>query len=159
VLGSRVNRDRLLDDIDNAVTLPAELWHLSVRLAKLARTRAEHERIVPRDLPHDIAEVFEPYDQALDLARARLANRVAALEAYAGEVRRADAVYRAFRQLGVLRERTGEYQRLVAESAVDQPAAEPIGRLGERAEDVERIFRRSIDEARRAGGHLLSLTA
>ncbi|MEO3812689.1 hypothetical protein ABGB17_27120 [Sphaerisporangium sp. B11E5] len=159
VLGSRINRDRLLDDIDNAVTLPAELWHLGVRLAELARAGAEHERIVPKDLPGDIAEVFEPYDRALDLARRALAARVEVLEAYAREVRRADAVYRAYRQLGVLRERTGEYQRLVAQSAVEQPAAAPIGRLGEQAGEIERVFRRSIDEARKAGGHLLSLTA
>ncbi|MFC6081864.1 hypothetical protein [Sphaerisporangium aureirubrum] len=159
VLGSGINRDRLLDDLDNAVTLPAELWNLGLRLAELGRARAEHERIVPKDLPSDIAEIFEPYDQALGLARRALAARVAALEAYAREVRRADAVYRAYRQLGVLRERTGEYQRLVAENTVDPPSAVPIGRLGEQAEDVERVFRRSIDEARKAGGHLLSLTA
>ncbi|MFC4586820.1 hypothetical protein [Sphaerisporangium corydalis] len=159
VLGSQVNGAGLLDAIDNSVTLPAEVWRLAQRLADLTRTRAEHDRIVPRDVPDDIAGVFSPYDDALDRARRSLTSRVTTLEEYAREVRRADAVYRAYRQLGVLRERTPDYERLLAATAEDRLAVPHIDRLGLQAKDVERVFHASIDEARRAGGHLLSLAA
>lgn len=159
VLDSRVHREGLLDAIDNAVTLPAELWRIGVRLADLARTGAEHDRIVPRDVPPDVAGVFTPYDEALKLARRSLGARVATLERYAREVRRADAVYRAYRQLEVLRERTPDYERLLAATAEDRPAAPHVDRLSEQAADVERVFHRSLAEARRAGDHLLTLTA
>ena len=70
-------------------------------------------------------------------------------------MRRADAIYQAHRRLGVLRERTPEYERLLAETAEDRLAMPGIDRLSAQAKDVERVFRRSLDEARRAGGHLL----
>ncbi|GAA3796633.1 hypothetical protein GCM10022226_14950 [Sphaerisporangium flaviroseum] len=159
VLASQVDGAGLLDSIDNSVTLPAEVWRLATRLADLTRTRAEHERIVPRDVPADIAGVFTPYDEVLDQARRSLAARVTALEEYAREVRRADAVYRAYRQLGVLRERTPDYERLLAETVQDRLAIPHIDRLSGQAREVERVFNTSIDEARRAGSHLLSLTA
>ncbi|MFC4535017.1 hypothetical protein [Sphaerisporangium dianthi] len=159
VLGSAVNGDGLLDTIANAVTLPSEVWRLGVRLADLTRTRREHERIVPQDVPADIAGVFTPYDEVLERAHRSLAARVESLEDYAREVRRADAVYRAYRQLGVLRERTPHYERLLAETAEDGPALPPIEGLSGQAHEVERVFRESIDEARRAGTHLLLLSA
>jgi hypothetical protein len=159
VLGSQVDDAGLLDSIDNSVTLPAEMWRLAVRLADLTGMRAEHEKIVPRDLPADVAEVFAPYDDVLDSARRSLTARVTTLEGYARQVRRADAVYRAYRQLGVLRERTPDYERLLAETAEDRLATPHIVRLSGQAQDVERVFRMSIDDARRAGSHLRSLTA
>ncbi|MCW2877952.1 MAG: hypothetical protein JWQ95_2052 [Sphaerisporangium sp.] len=159
VLGSQVDGAGLLDAIDNSVTLPAEIWRLGVRLADLTRIRAQHDQIVPQDVPADIAEVFAPYDEVLDRARRSLAARVTTLEEYAREVRRADAVYRAYRQLGVLRERTPDYERLLAETAEDLLAIPHIDRLSGQAQEVERVFHSSIDEARRAGSHLLSLTA
>ncbi|WP_248964436.1 hypothetical protein [Sphaerisporangium perillae] len=159
VLNSQVDGAGLLDSIANSVMLPAEVWRLGVRLADLTRTRREHEEIVPRDLPADIAEVFTPYDEVFDRVRGSLAARVESLEEYAREVRRADAVYRAYRQLGVLRERTPDYERLLAETVEDRLAVPHIEGLNGQAQQVELVFRRSIDEARRAGTHLLSLTA
>ncbi|WP_424530304.1 hypothetical protein ACOZ38_11670 [Sphaerisporangium viridialbum] len=158
VLESEVHAAGLLDSIDNAVTLPAEVWRLGERLADLTRTRAEHEKIVPRDLPDDVAAIFTPYDDALDRALRSLAARVATLEEYAREVRRADAVYRAHRRLEVLRERTPDYERLLAGTAEDRLAAPHIDGLGGQAREVERVFHRSLDEARRAGDHLISHT-
>ncbi|MEV7968923.1 hypothetical protein AB0O34_23475 [Sphaerisporangium sp. NPDC088356] len=158
VLESEVHATGLLDSIDNVVTLPAEIWRLGERLADLTRTRAEHERIVPRDLPDDVAGVFTPYGDALDRVLRSLTARVATLEEYGREVRRADAVYRAHRQLEVLRERTPDYERLLAGTAEDRLAAPHIDGLSGQARDVERVFHRSLDEARRAGGHLLSRT-
>ncbi|MFC7381201.1 hypothetical protein [Sphaerisporangium rhizosphaerae] len=159
VLESRVHRDGLLDAIANTVTLPSELWRLGVRLADLTRTRREHERIVPRDVPADIAGMFTPYDEVLERAHRSLAARVESLEDYAREVRRADAVYRAYRQLGVLRERIPDYERLLAETADDQTALPAVEGLSGQAHEVERVFRSSIEEARRAGTHLLLLSA
>ncbi|MDH2424386.1 hypothetical protein [Sphaerisporangium sp. TRM90804] len=159
VLGSRVNHAGLLDAIDNAVTLPAELWRLGQRLAGLTRTRAEHDRIVPRDLPDDVAQAFTPYEEALGQVLRSLETRVAALEDYAGEVARADAVYLAYQRLGVLRERTPDYERLLAETAEDDPALSPVLRLTDQAREMELTFRATLTTARRAADHLRALTA
>ncbi|MBB5630307.1 hypothetical protein [Sphaerisporangium krabiense] len=152
VLRSRVHHAGMLDAIDNAATLPAEVWRLAVRLADLTRTRAEHHRIVPRDVPDDVAAVFGPYAEALERAHRSLGARVAALEEYAAGVRRADAVFHAHRQLGVLRERTPDYERLLAETEEDHLAVPHTGRLTAQAHEVERLFRATLAEARRAGG-------
>ncbi|MFD0665211.1 hypothetical protein [Thermocatellispora tengchongensis] len=156
VLASRVNQAGLIDTIDNRVTLPEETWRVAVQLARLSAMNAEHHRIVPRDLPAEVASAFAPYTAALDAAFESLSARVRALEDYAWRVYRADQVYRAFRQLEVLAERTPEYEQLLADVVRDELAAPHIEHLSDQAEQVRALFRQSIDVAREAGAHLLA---
>lgn len=155
VLTSQINREGLIDTIDNRVTLPEETWRIAQQLARLSAMTAEHHRIVPRDLPTEAASAFAPYTAALDAAFESLSSRVQALEDYAWQVHRADQIYRAFQQLEVLKERTPEYERLLADVLRDEPVTGQVEQMSDRAEQVRELFQRSIDRARQAGAHLL----
>ncbi|GAA0441754.1 hypothetical protein Acor_06120 [Acrocarpospora corrugata] len=159
VLSSAVHREGLLDTIDNDQTLPEEVWQVAVRLADLSARRAAHFKIVGAD-PHPlIAEAVRPYDLAIETATASLTARVAALEAYAEQAVEADRCFEARRKLAELEELTPEYERLLAETAPDTLAVSQIARMSTHAAAVEQVFRASIAEARKAGTHLLSVTA
>ncbi|MEV4751301.1 hypothetical protein AB0K21_33475 [Streptosporangium sp. NPDC049248] len=156
VLDSRINQAGLLDTIDNMVTLPAQTWQIATRLVRLSKLRAEHHRLVPDAPPPEVAEAFTPYVGALKAAESSLTRRIRALEGYARQVRRADGLYLAHRQLQVLAERTPQYEALVAETAEDAPAVPDLERLTEQAQQIRKLFHRSIDEARDAARHLLT---
>ncbi|MGW0590413.1 hypothetical protein [Streptosporangium sp. NPDC002607] len=156
VLDSRINRAGLLDTIDNAVTLPAQTWQIATKLVRLSKLRAEHRRLVPDAPPPEVAEAFTPYVGALKAAESSLTRRIRALEEYAGQVRKADGLYLAHRQLQVLAERTPQYEALVAETAEDALAVPDLERLTEQARQIRELFHKSIDEARGAARHLLT---
>ncbi|WP_440087654.1 hypothetical protein [Streptosporangium sp. LJ11] len=156
VLNSEINRARLLDTIDNAVTLPDQTWQIARKLVRLSDMKAEHDRLVPGAPPPEVAEAFTPYVKALEIAEISLTRRVRALEEYARQVRKADGVYRAYRQLQVLAERTPQYEALVAETAEDALALPGLEHLTEQAQQVRKLFHESIDEARDAARHLLT---
>ncbi|MEU8378031.1 hypothetical protein [Streptosporangium sp. NPDC048865] len=156
ILASEINRARLLDTIDNAVTLPDQTWQIARKLVRLSEMKAEHERLVPGTPPPEVAEAFTPYVRALEIAESSLTGRIRALEEYAGQVRRADGVYRAYQQLQALAERTPQYEALVAETAEDTLTLPGLEHLTEQAQQVRKLFHESIDEARDAARHLLT---
>ncbi|WP_329429275.1 hypothetical protein OG339_10790 [Streptosporangium sp. NBC_01495] len=158
ILDSEINRARLLDTIDNAVTLPDQTWRIARKLVRLSDMRAEHNRLVPGAPPPEVAEAFTPYVKALETAEISLTRRIRALEEYARQVRKADGVYRAYRQLQVLAERTPRYEALVAETAEDSLALPGLEHLTEQAQQVKKLFHESIDEARDAARHLMTAT-
>lgn len=155
ILSSEVHRAGLIDSIDNKVSLPEEVWQIARRLAKLSRMHEEHRRIVPTDLPKNLRAAFAPYSGALDQAWTSLSQRVRHLEEYALQVLRADDVYRAHRRLEMLAARTPDYQRLLAETVRDDLALPHIQQLADQARHVRVLFEESIQEARRAAGHLI----
>ncbi|MEV4165692.1 hypothetical protein [Nonomuraea dietziae] len=155
IMGSEVHRAGLIDSIDNRVSLPEEVWQIARRLAKLSRMHEEHRRIVPSDLPRNLRAAFAPYTGALDQAWTSLSQRVRSLEEYALQVLRADDVYQAHRRLEMLAARTPDYQRLLAENVRDDLALPHIQQLADQARHVRVLFEESIQEARRAAGHLL----
>ncbi|WP_433362714.1 hypothetical protein [Streptosporangium sp. CA-115845] len=156
VLDSRINQAGLLDTIDNAVTLPAQTWQIATKLVRLSKLRAEHRRLVPDAPPPEVAEAFTPYVEALKAAESSLTRRIRALEEYARQVRKADGLYLAHRQLQVLAERTPQYEALIAETAEDALAVPDLERLTEQARQIRELFHESIDEARGAARHLLT---
>ncbi|MFE3452194.1 hypothetical protein ACFXJ8_25065 [Nonomuraea sp. NPDC059194] len=155
ILASEVHKAGLIDSIDNQVTLPDEVWQIARRLAKLSRMHDEHRRIVPTDLPRNLRAAFAPYAGALDQAWTSLSQRVRTLEEYALQVLKADDVYRAHRRLEMLAARTPDYQRLLAETVRDDLALPHIQQLADQARHVRALFEESIQEARRAAGHLV----
>ncbi|MBO3747998.1 hypothetical protein J5X84_18145 [Streptosporangiaceae bacterium NEAU-GS5] len=159
VLGSTVNREGLLDTFDNAITLPDQEWQLARRLMGLSKLRTEHHKVVGDDVPEEFADAFRPYDAALETATASVTARVEALERYAEQAHNADRYYHARRKLGILQERTHEYEQLLAETAHDDTAVPQIERMSGNAQAVEQVFRHSIDEARKAANHLLAVDA
>jgi hypothetical protein len=159
VLRSLVNREGLLDTFDNAVTLPDQEWQIAARLADLTHLRDQHDEVVGDDVPEEFFEAFRPYDEAIRTATAAVTARIEALERYAEQARTADRYYDGIRRLEILRSRTSEYERMVAETARDAVAVPDIDRMSTQALAVEQVFRDSIDEAKRAAGHLLSVSA
>ncbi|GAA2884413.1 hypothetical protein GCM10010517_47780 [Streptosporangium fragile] len=156
VLGSAINQAHLLDTIDNAVTLPLQTWQIARKLVRLSDMKAEHRRIVPDRPPREVADAFTPYTRALEAAELSLTRRIEALEEYARQVRKADGVYRAYGQLQTLAERTPQYEALVAETAEDALTVPDLTHLSDQAQQVGKLFRQSVDEARSAARHLLT---
>ncbi|MEU7889862.1 hypothetical protein AB0B54_30540 [Microbispora bryophytorum] len=150
VLGSEVNRSGLLDDVRNAVTLPAQLWEIALTLAQVEALRAEHEAVPHRE-DHRIADMLGAQAQALDLAAEAVTRRVAALEDYAAQAAAADEALRQWETARRLSARSDAYRELLARTVRDELAVAQIAGLTEEARRVEEVLRASVRRARRAG--------
>ncbi|MBX6383573.1 MAG: hypothetical protein IRZ07_11485 [Microbispora sp.] len=150
VLGSEVNRAGLLDDVRNAVTLPAQLWEIASTLAHIEALRAEHEA-VPHPEDHRIAGLLGAQAQALDLATEAVTRRVAALEDYAAQAAAADKALRQWETARRLSARSAAYRELLARTVRDELAVAQIAGLTEEARRVEEVLRVSVRRARDAG--------
>ncbi|MEU8245591.1 hypothetical protein [Nonomuraea sp. NPDC048916] len=154
VSGSAVNNEGLLDDVRNAVMLPAQEWEIARLLAKLSSLRAKHRRTVSEGVTPEVAAVAEPLAQALDSSEDAVVARVEALERYAAHVADAERAYRARHQIEELRGRLHQYEELVAESGADRFAVPEITRLAQDADQLEQALRRSVSSAHEAFRHL-----
>ncbi|MFI6290702.1 hypothetical protein ACIBEJ_03915 [Nonomuraea sp. NPDC050790] len=154
VLCSRVNAEGLLDDVRNAVMLPAEEWEIARLLAKLSALRAEHRRTVSTGLTPEVEAVAAPLAKALDSSEAAVVARVEALERYARHVAEAERAFRSHGQIEELRGRLHQYEELVAESGADGFAVPELDRLAADADSLEQALRRSVRSAHEAFRHL-----
>ncbi|SEL82194.1 hypothetical protein [Nonomuraea pusilla] len=154
VTRSQVNAEGLLDDVRNAVMLPAQEWEIARLLAKLSALRAQHRETVTGGMTPEVAAVAAPLGRALDTSEEAVLARVEALERYAANVAEADRAYRAHHQIEELRGRIHQYEELVAESGADAFAVPELSRLAEDADRLEQALRRSIGSARDAFRHL-----
>ncbi|MFG1699114.1 hypothetical protein [Nonomuraea sp. NPDC049309] len=155
IMNSAVHKERLIDSVDNQVSLPEELWQIAQRLRRLSSMHAEQRKLMPRELPPDMEEAFRPYTSALDAAWTSLTRRVRHLEKYAKQVIKADKAYRTHQRLEKLAAKTPEYQQLLAETVRDELAHERMRELSDQAGHVRKLFEESIMEARQAAGELL----
>ncbi|MFJ2568196.1 hypothetical protein ACIO02_35635 [Streptomyces sp. NPDC087568] len=150
VLESEVNKAGLLDEVANAVTLPAQEWELAealvelTRLARQVRSAARGTAASPR-----VLEVLEPQKRALRLSAEALERRIEALERYAEHTRAADRTYREWRAVQELEELGDDMRELLARTVRDELAVAEIDGLADRARIQE--LRRSLGEARQAG--------
>jgi hypothetical protein len=150
VLESEVNRAGLLDDVANAVTLPAQEWEIAQALAELTRL-ARQVRSVAGDTAASprVLEVLEPQKQALRLSAEALERRVVALERYAEHTRAADRAYREWRAVQELEELGDDMRELLVRTVRDDLAVAEIDGLADRARLQE--LQRVLGEARQAG--------
>ncbi|MFI6290700.1 hypothetical protein ACIBEJ_03905 [Nonomuraea sp. NPDC050790] len=154
VLRSHVNAEGLLDDVRNAIMLPAQEWEIARLLAKLSSLRTEHRALLGRGVTAEVAEAVAPLERALDSSEAAVLARVEALEGYARHVAEAEAAYHARGQIEELRARLPRYEELLAESGADALAVPEIERLAEDAGHLEQALRRSVTSAHEAFRHL-----
>ncbi|MET7329522.1 hypothetical protein [Nonomuraea sp. NPDC005650] len=154
VMSSGVNAEGLLDDVRNAVMLPAQEWEIARLLAKLSELRAEHEEVVAEGLTPEVAAVAEPLAQALDSSQQAVIARVEALERYAGHVADAERAYRARHQIERLNAKLPRYEELLAESGADGAAVPELSRLSDDADRLEQALRDSVSSAHEAFRHL-----
>ncbi|MGW0809707.1 hypothetical protein [Nonomuraea sp. NPDC002799] len=154
VTASRVNAEGLLDDVRNAVMLPAQEWEIARLLAKLSALRTQHRETVSQGITPEVAAVAEPLARALDSSENAVLARVEALERYAANVAEAERAYRAHHQIEELRGRLHQYEELVAETGADSFALPELDRLAHEADQLDQALRRSVSSARDAFRYL-----
>ncbi|GAA2100677.1 hypothetical protein [Actinomadura alba] len=169
VLDSRVNRDGLLDDMDNALMLPAEEWEIAQALVAQSRMWAEQRDLRASALTPLQKARFKPQREALRSAQESVVKRVQALEEYAERALAADAAYGpavepAVREDTVqapppddgevIREfesRDEDYRELLVDNVGHDLATSRVRELGQDATELEAALR-EVSRARRRLG-------
>jgi len=156
VTRSRVNREGLLDDVRNAVTLPHHLWEIARTLQEVS-SLSSHHRDADLSDPR-VRQLLAPQLQVLDLATRSALTRIEALERYAAQVAEADRALAQWEVVQRVAAHSDAYQELLARTVRDELAVAEISGLTEQAAAIERSLRVSVAEARRAGLALLPET-
>lgn len=151
---SEVNKEGLLDTVDNAVTLPRQEWEIAQVLARQAKLRGEQRELVDAGAAPEVEAAMRPLRHKLELSVRAVTRRIEALESYAERTRAADEAFRAQRSLDALSERAEEYDELLADSVREDLAVPAIERLAEQSDHVVRTLRSRLAEAAEAGGEL-----
>ncbi|MEU5878348.1 hypothetical protein [Spirillospora sp. NPDC047279] len=149
---SQVNKEGLLDNVDNAVTLPRQEWEIAQVLARQSKLRVEQERFADEAPLPEVQAAMRPLRDKLDLSVAAVTRRVEALERYAERARAADEALRAQRHLETLAYRAHEYDELLADTVRDELAMPSIERLTDQGDELVRTLRTRLAEAAEAGG-------
>ncbi|RKS79211.1 hypothetical protein BZB76_0660 [Actinomadura pelletieri DSM 43383] len=155
VLTAEVTKEGLLDDLRNAVMLPAQEWEIAQTLREISRLSEEQRTARQAGHNADLAQVMGPQAKALKLATASVTERVEAIERYAEQVRAADRALLQWRTLQRLADNNDAYGELLARTVRDELAIAEIDGLTEEAKQVEEALRRSVEKARRTGLTLL----
>jgi hypothetical protein len=151
VIRSEVNRQGLLDEVRNTVTLPRQLWDVALILAELTRLQDEQAQQTLGLRTPRVVEALRPQRKALNLATESVIKRVEALERYAARTRAADQALLELRALHNLAEGNDAYRDLLARTVRDDLAIAEIDDLTERARQIEEALHDSVEKARRAG--------
>ncbi|MGI5325156.1 hypothetical protein [Actinomadura nitritigenes] len=151
VIRSEVNRQGLLDEVRNTVTLPRQLWDVARTLAELSHLHAEQEQKTMGLTTPRVVEALRPQRKALNLATESVIKRVEALERYAARARAADQALLELRALQNLAEGNDAYRDLLARTVRDDLAIAEIDDLTERARRIEEALHDSVEQARKAG--------
>ena len=136
-----LNRDYLLDAPAISLALAGQEWDIALALREQARLRARRAEVPADGAGPRTAAVLDDQVQAARLADASIAPRVAALEGYTAEVRKADAAYRDWRQAAALAEVSLQYLDLLARTAADEHGIAEIDTLSRQARAVRQAFR------------------
>jgi hypothetical protein len=151
---SEVNKEGLLDTVDNEVTLPRQEWEIAQVLARQSKLRREQEAVLePGGIP-EVEAAIRPLREKLDVSVRAVTRRIEALEHYAERARAADEAYRAQRHLDALTARAHEYDDLVADAVRDDLALTAIDRLTRQGDELVRTLRERLAEAGGAAAEL-----
>jgi hypothetical protein len=151
---SEVNKEGLLDTVDNAVTLPRQEWEIAQVLARQSKLRREQREVVETGTVPEVEAAVRPLREKLDVSVQAVTRRIEALERYAARTKAADEAYRAQRHLEVLAARAAEYDDLVADAVRDDLALAAIDRLTEQSDELVRTLRERLTEAGGAAADL-----
>lgn len=154
VRDSAVNREGLLDAVDNAVTLPRQEWEIAQVLARQSKLRADHAVMSGDAALPEVEAALRPLRDKLDISVEAVTRRVEALERYAERAKAADEVLRAQRHLEAIAEKAHEYDELLADTVRDDLALPAIERLTEQGDELLRTLRARLAQAAEAGSEL-----
>jgi len=150
---STVNREGLLDTIDNAVVLPEQIWKIAVSLHNQTELRTHQESLGDGPFTAAVEAAIEPQRRAIEMSVADTERRIASLEAYAQRVRAADEAFLEGQRLHRVLERNDDYRRLVAK--IDDSGADELRRLTDQADSVAKALTESLTLAGAAGQALV----
>ncbi len=131
VTSSEVCRDGLLDQPAVSTALIHQEWDIALALREQARLRARRAELSASGTL--TAALLDRQVQAAQLADSGVANRVAALERYAAEVREANAAYRDWQQAAALAELSGQHLDMLARTAADEHGIAEIEAMAQQA--------------------------
>ncbi|MGI5322271.1 hypothetical protein [Actinomadura nitritigenes] len=154
VRDSQVNREGLLDAVDNAVTLPRQEWEIAQVLARQSKLRREQEEMAEAAPLPEVEAALRPLREKLDFSVEAVTRRIEALERYAERARAADEALAAHRHLESLAAKAHEYDELLADTVRDDLALPAIERLTEQGDALVRTLRERLAKAAEAGGEL-----
>ncbi|REE99186.1 hypothetical protein [Thermomonospora umbrina] len=152
---SEVNREGMLDTVDNAVILPLQEWEIAQALARQSRLRREQREFAlsAGSIP-EVAAALRPLAAKLEESVRAVTRRIEALERYADRTRAADEALRAQRHLETLAARAPEYDELLADTVRDDLEVPAIERLTAHGDALVRALRSRLAEAAEAGDEL-----
>ncbi|MBO2446727.1 hypothetical protein J4573_06470 [Actinomadura barringtoniae] len=151
---SQVNREGMLDRVDNAVTLPRQEWEIAQVLARQSKLRGEQGEFAESARLPEVEAALRPLREKLELSVEAVTRRVEALERYAERARAADEALKAHRYLERLAVHAHEYDELLADTVRDDLAVPAIERLTEQGDELVRTLRSRLADAAEAGGEL-----
>ena len=143
VTSAEICRDGLLDEPATTAALAAQQSEIADALREQARLRAERSWLAEPSPGSPAAELLEQHRQAAQAAEESITARVAALERYAGEVGRADAEYRDWRQHAAITELSGPHLDMLARTAADEHRIAELSAMTEQARSLRRALRES----------------
>jgi hypothetical protein len=150
---STVNREGLLDTIDNAVVLPEQLWQIAKSLRAQTELRAHQSSLGDGPFTAAVEAAIGPQRRALGLSVADTERRVTSLEAYARRVREADEAFGEGHRLQRVLERNDDYRELVAQ--ISDSGTDELQQLTDQADSVANAFAESLTLAVAAGQALV----
>ncbi|MFA1539378.1 hypothetical protein [Actinomadura monticuli] len=154
VRDSAVNREGLLDAVDNAVTLPRQEWEIAQVLARQSKLRADQAEMSGAETIPEVRAALRPLREKLDISVEAVTRRIEALERYAERAKSADEVLRAQRHLEAIAEKAHEYDELLADTVRDDLALPAIERLTEQGDELLRTLRDRLAKAAEAATEL-----
>jgi hypothetical protein len=146
VLEATVTRRGLLDEMQNELVLPEQLWDLGQVLHEQSVLRARQQEVARGMATAELDAVLGPQRRALSRSVDAIRRKVELLEQYADRVRSADAALRAEAAL----EDGDRYIELLART---EPAGDTavVQGFADEAAALKDTFTRSIKAARDAG--------
>jgi hypothetical protein len=160
VTASSLYRDGMLDELRIREVLRAHHWEIARLLRDLGRLRAEHERrggsgaaTAGDSAIHDIARA---QGEALTQTSAAAERRIQAIEAYAEQVRAADAAYLTWQQAQRLAGLNGQCLDLLARATDGDYTTGTVEDLSESATAARAVFQDSLAEAQETAKVLTS---
>lgn len=142
---ARVSRAGLLDGPAGSAALAWQEWDIAVALREQARLRGLRAAL-PEPAPGTpAARLLQGQRDAAATAERSIADRVSALERYAGEVREADAAYRDWAQHAAVARLAGQHLDMLARTAADEHGIAAIKAMSEQARAVRLALREITD--------------
>jgi hypothetical protein len=145
VASSLVCRAGLLDEQAGSAALAAQEWEIALTLSEQARLRRKRAELPAISGGTAAAELLERQRHAARLADQSIADRVAALERYAAEVREADDAYSDWRQHATVAELSGQHLDMLARTAADAHGVAEIEAMSQQARAVRLALRELLD--------------